>query len=120
MFQLLNNVQVDFKNHIVEKYPRVRPENTYKCKNCLEEISDFYGLRKHKSSQHQIRTRTFNLSKNTLLENITDVEIKEELNSCKLFFVDCVLEKARHFVFDFAMSSFNNSFLNEELDHMYN
>ena len=56
----------------------------------------------------------------TLLENITDVKLKEELNSCKLFFVDCVLEKTRHFVFDFAMSSFNNSFLNKKLDHMYN
>ena len=56
----------------------------------------------------------------TLLEDIDDVELIEKPNSCNHFFVDSELEKGRHCVLNFAMSSFNNSFLNEKWDHVFN
>ena len=55
-----------------------------------------------------------------LREDIDDVDLKEELNSCNHFLVDSEVEKGRHCVFNFAMSTFNNSFLIEKLDHMFN
>ena len=55
----------------------------------------------------------------TVLEGIIDVKTKEEPNCCNRFLVDLELEQARHWVFNFAMSSFNNSFLNEKLDLVF-
>ena len=46
--------------------------------------------------------------------------IGKELNFYNHFLVDSELEKGRHCALNFANSSFNNSFLNEELDHVFN
>ena len=56
----------------------------------------------------------------TLLEDIGDGELEEELSSFKLFLNDSEVEKGRHCVFNFTMSSFNISFLNQKLDHVLN
>ena len=112
--------QADMNYHIATKHPRVRPKNTYKCKICLEEFSGFYALRKNRSSQHGIPIRTSNLDMDTLLENIDGAELKDEPNSYNHFLVDLELGKGRHCVFNFGMSYFNNSFLNEKLDHVSN
>ena len=112
--------QADLNYHIAKKYPRVRAKNTQKCKICLEKFSGFYALRKHSGSQHGNSIKTSNLDMDTLLEGIDDAELKEELNACNHFLVDSELEKGRHCVFNFAMSSFNNSFLNDKLDHVIN
>ena len=61
-----------------------------------------------------------NLDNDTLPEGIDDAELKGELNSCNHFLVDSEPEKGRHCVFNFAMSSFNNSFLYKKLDHVFN
>ena len=55
-----------------------------------------------------------------LLEDIDDVELKDEFKSSNLFFVDSELGKGRHCNFKFIMSYFNNSFLNEKVDHVFN
>ena len=55
-----------------------------------------------------------------LLEDIDDAELKEELSSCNYFVVDSELEKGRHCVFSFAMSSSNNSYLNKKLVLTFN
>ena len=112
--------QADLNCHIAEKHRRVRAKNTYKCNICLEQFSGFYALRKHRSSQHGIPIRTSNLDMDTLLEDIDDAELKEGLNFGNRFLVESELEKGRHSVFNFAMSSFNNWYLNEKLDHVFN
>ena len=111
--------QVDLKDHLAENNPRVRVKTTDKCEKCLEEFSGFYALGKHRSSQHGIPIMTSSFDMDTLLEDIDDVDIKEALNSCNHFLVDLV-EKGRNCVFNSGMSSFNNSFLNEILHHVFN
>ena len=106
--------QADLNYHIAKNYLRVRTIFMYKCKNCLEEFSGFYALRKHRRSKHWIPISTYNLDMDTFLENTDDVELKEEPNSCSTFIVESELEKGRHRLFNFTMSSFNNSFLNEK------
>ena len=56
----------------------------------------------------------------TPLEDRDDVELKEELISCSEFLVDSHLETGSYCVFNFALSSFKNSFLNEKLDDFFN
>ena len=56
----------------------------------------------------------------TLLEDKDDAELKEVLNYCNGFLIDSELEKGKDCVFNLTMSSFNNSFINEKLDHEFN
>ena len=56
----------------------------------------------------------------TLLKDLDDAEVTDELNSCNHFLVDSELEKGRHCFFNLAMSHFKNSFLNEKIDHVFN
>ena len=56
---------------------------------------------------------------NNLLED-DDADLKEELQACQHFFVDSELEKGRHRVFNFAMSTFDNSLFNKKLDLVCN
>ena len=44
-----------------------------------------------------------------------DADIKEDLHACQHFLVDSELEKGRHRVFNFAMSTFDNSLINQKL-----
>ena len=112
--------QVDLDHHITEKQPRVQTENTYKCKNCIQDFSGFYAPQKHRSSQHRIRIRTSNLDRDTFLEDTNEGELKEESNSCNHLFVDSEFDKRGHFVFNFFISSSNNSILNEIIHHALN
>ena len=71
-----------------------------------------------RSSQYQIAIKTSNAELDLLLEQIDVAELKEQLNCCKQFLVDSELEKSRHSVLNLAVSSFNNSVLNKNSDHM--
>ena len=53
-----------------------------------------------------------------LLED-DDADLKEELQACQHFLVDSELEKGRHRVFNFAMSTFDNSLINKKLDLVF-
>ena len=89
------------------------------CKICLEEISGFHVPKIYRSRQKRIARRTSNLSMDTLLEDIDDAELKQEVNSCNHFLVDSEIKKAGHSVFNFIISSSNSSFLKKKLDHLF-
>ena len=55
---------------------------------------------------------------NNFLED-EDAELREELQACQHFLVDSELEKGRHRVFNFAMSTFDNSLINKTLDFVF-
>ena len=50
-----------------------------------------------------------------LLED-DDADLREELQACQHFLVDSELEKGRHRVFNFAMSTFDNSLIIKKLN----
>ena len=49
-----------------------------------------------------------------------DADLKGEQQACKHFLVDSELEKRRHRVFNFAMSTFVNFLVNQKLDWVFN
>ena len=55
---------------------------------------------------------------NNLLEG-DDSNLEEELQACQHFPVNSELKKGRHRVFNFAMSTFDNSLTNEKLDLVF-
>ena len=51
--------------------------------------------------------------------DVDDQSLREELESCKHFLTDTEMENGRHRVFNFAMSSFDVSLLNDKLDYVF-
>ena len=94
-------------------------KNTHKCKNCFKEFSGFYALRQHKRSEHGLQMKSAELDVSNVLED-DDADHKEELQACQHFLVDSELEQGRHRVFNFAISTFDNSLINKKLDLVFN
>ena len=110
--------QYDLNYHIVKKHSVSRPSITYKCKLCHAEFTGFYALRQHKNSQHgtQIGFGASNINVQDIVADVDDQTSREELESCKHFLTDTEMENRRHRVFNFAMSFFDMSLLNDKLD----
>ena len=51
--------------------------------------------------------------------DVDDQSLREELESCKHFLTDTEMENGRHRVFNYAMSSFDMSLLNDKLDYVF-
>ena len=105
--------------HIAKKHATPPAKNTNKCKICFKEFSGFYALRQHKTSEHGIQMKSAEFDVNNLLED-DDADLEEEPQACQHFLVDPELEKGRHRVFNFAMSTFDNSLINKKLDLVFN
>ena len=108
----------DLNYHIAKKHATPRAKNTHKCKICFKEFSGFYALRQHKTNEHGLQMKSAELDVSNLLED-DDADLKEELQACQLFLVDSELEKGRHRLFNFAMSTFDNSLINKKLDLVF-
>ena len=109
----------DLNYHIAKKHATPRAKNTHKCKNCSKQFSGFYALLQHKTSEQGIQMKLAELDVNNLLED-DNADLKEELQAFQHFLVDSELEKGRHRVFNFAMSTFDNSLNNKKLDLVFN
>ena len=97
--------------HIAKKHSVPRRSITYKSKLCHAEFTCFYALRQHRNTQHG--------TQKDLVGDVVDQSLREELESRKHFFTDTEMENGRHRVFNFAMSSFDMSSLNDKLDYVF-
>ena len=107
--------------HIAKKHSVPRPSIANKCKLCHAEFPGFYALRQHKNTQHgtQIGFGASNINVEDIVGDVDDQSLREELESCKHFLTDTEMENGRHRVFNFAMSSFDISLLNDKLDYVF-
>ena len=109
---------VDIIYHITKKHATPRVKTTHMLKIRFKESSGFYALRQHKTNEHGIQMKPAEFDLNNLLED-NDADLKEELQACQHFLVDSELEKRRHRVFNFAMSTFDNSLITRKLDLVF-
>ena len=111
----------DLKHHVAKKHSVPKLSITYKCKLCHAEFAGFYALRQHKNTQHgtQIGFGASNIDVEDIVGDVDDQKLGEKLDSCKHFLTDTEMENGRHRVFKFAMSSFDISLLNNELDYVF-
>ena len=107
--------------HIAKKHSVPRPSIAYKCKLCHAESPGFYALRQHINTQNgtQIGFGASNLNVEDIVGDVDYQSLREELESCKHFLTDTEMENGRHRVFNFAMSSFDISLLNDKLDYVF-
>ena len=112
--------QSNLNYHIAKKHSAPTPDVTFKCKLCYAEFLGFYALRQHKNTQHgtQIRFGASNIDVEEMVGDVDNHSLREELESCKDFLTDTKMENGRHRVFNFAMSSFDMSLLNDKLDYV--
>ena len=108
--------QSDLNYHIAKKHSTPKPDVTFKCKLRHADFPGFYALRQHKNSQHgtQIGFEANNIDVEDIVGDVDDQSLREELESCKQFLTDTEMENGRHRVFNFAMSSFDMSLLNDK------
>ena len=109
----------DLNYHIVKKHAKSPLKNTHRCKICCKEFSGFYALRQRKTIEHRLQMKSTEIDVSNLLED-DDADLKEELQACQHFLVDSELEKGRHRVFIFAMSTFDISSINKKMDLVFN
>ena len=104
--------------HLAKKNSIPIPSITYKCKLCHAEFPGFFALRQHKNTQHgtQIGFGANNIDVEDIVGDVDDQSLREELESCKHFLIDTEMENGRHRVFNFGMSSFDVTLLNDKLD----
>ena len=107
--------------HVATKHSVLRFSIPYKCKLCHAEFPGFYALRQHKNTQHgiQIRLGASNIDVKDIEGNVDDQNSREEFEPCKYFLADTEMEKGKHRVFNFVMSSFHMSLLNVKLDYVF-
>ena len=105
----------DLNYHIAKNHATPRVKITHNCRICFKEFAGFYALRQHKTSEHGLQMKSAEFDVSNLLED-DDAELKEELQACQHFLVDSELETGRHHVFNFTMSTSDNSVINKKLD----
>ena len=76
---------------------------------------------KHKKTQleTQIGFGTSNIDVEYIVGDVDDQSLREDLESCKHFLTDTERKNGRHRLFNFAMSSFDISLLNDKLDYVF-
>ena len=114
--------QIDLNYHLAKKHSAPKPDVTFKCKLCYQEVPGFYALRQHRNTQHgmEIGSRLRDVDVEHKVEEVEHHSLREELCFCQRFLVDSELERARHKVFNYAVETLNETNVSENLDHFFN
>ena len=112
--------QDDLNCHIAKQHSVAGPSKTYKCTVCHAEFPGFYALRQHKNTQHgtQIGFGADIIDVEDIVGDVDDQRLRDELQSCKHFLVDCEKQKGRHSVFNFAVNNLTAQVIEENLDRV--
>ena len=110
----------DLNYHIAKQHSVAGPSETYKCKLCHAECPSFYALRQHINTQHgtQIGFGARNIDVEDIVGDVDDHSLREELQWCRHFLVDCEIQKRRHNVFNFAVKNRTAQLIEEKLDRV--
>ena len=119
--KFFTNSQNDLNYHIGKKRSASKPDITFKCRLCYAEITGSFAFRLHKNTQNgpQMGFGASNFDVEDIVGNVDDQSLREEMESCKHFLTDTEMQKERHRVFNFAMSSFDMSLLKDKLDYVF-
>ena len=110
--------QVDSNYHVVKIHATPRVKSIHKCKICFREFPGFYAMRQHQTIEHGIQLRSAEFDVNNLFKD-DDADLKEKLQEGEHFLVEFELEKGRHRVFNFTMSTSENYLINKKLDLVF-
>ena len=121
MSQFLQKSQNGLIYHITRKHSAPKPNITFRCKLCSAEFPGFSALRQHKLTQHgtQFGFGASNIDvEDIIVEVVDDQGLREKLEPFKHFLTDTEMEKRKHRVINFHMSSFDIFLLNDKVDYV--
>ena len=113
--------QSDLSYHFAKKHCNPKPDITFKCKLCYQKFPGFYALHQHKNTQHgtQIGFGASNFDVEVIVGDVEDQSLREEFEPCKHSLTYTEIENGRYRSFNFAVSSFDMSLLNDKLDYVF-
>ena len=113
--------QNDLNYHITKKQSVPKLDITFKCKVCYQDFPGFYAFHRLKNIQHgpKMGYGASNIDVEDILGYVDDQFLRVELESCKHFLTDTEMENGGHRVFSVAMTSFDMSLLNDDLDYVF-
>ena len=114
--------QNDLHYHTDKKHSTSKPDVTFKCNLCYQELPGFYALRQHRNTQHemQIGSGTRDVDVEHIVGDVACHRLRDELRRCQHLLVDSELERTRHKVFNYAVEILNKTLVNEKLDLFLN
>ena len=116
MSQFLHKITNVLTYHVAKNHSAPKLDITCNCKLCFAEFPGFYALRQHKNTQHapQMKFGAGNIDAEDIVGDVDDQSSSGEMEYCKHFLIDPVMENGRDRVFNFAMSSFDMSLPNDK------
>ena len=117
--KFLNSIK--FTLVFIWSYKISEPEVTHDCQKCDENFPSLYSLCHHKIKHKDWRVKEEqDLTLKTLkIDNLSNENLQDEIQSCKHFLVDSEIEKARLIVFSYAMESLSTKIVEEKLRRVF-
>ena len=117
---LSTRLQADPNFHIAKKLSLSQPKKL-KFQFCHQVFAAFDHLRLHRQKVHNAHNAsgTKQVDAAHLVGQIDDESLKEELETCKHFFVECEMENGQHRVFISAMEILDAYILSQKLDKVF-
>ena len=113
----LTKSRAELNYHITKKRSKSAARVVHECKICDKDFHSFYLLREHKRKEHEAQriSSAEIVDVTQLMEDVDDNSLKEELEKCKHFSLDSVLEKGGHRLYNSAMDVLDPKYLLELL-----
>ena len=112
--------QGDFNYRFAKKLNAPKPAVTCKFKLCYQALPRFYALQQHTNTQPEIPIKTANVDLDDNINEVDELNLKDNLRSCHHFLDDTDFEKTRDKVFNYAVESLNETIVNKKLDNFFN
>ena len=113
--------QAELSYHIAKKHGPSTPKLSTTCTLCWEEFPSYYSLQRHKRTQHQIGSQigggAADLS--TVMGDLDDEQLREELTACQHFLSDSEMENGRHNVYNFRLAELDSQIINAKLEKVF-
>ena len=113
--------QAELSYHIAKKHGPSTPKLSTTCTLCWEEFPSYYSLQRHKRTQHQIGSQIGGgpADLSTVMGDLDDDQLREELTACQHFLSDSEMENGRHNVYNFRLAELDSQIINANLEKVF-
>ena len=112
--------QDDLIYHFAKRHSAPKTVVTYRCTLAYQEFPRLFASRQHKNTDHGFLIKTAKAEFDNIINEVDDLNFKDELRSCKQFMLVFELERARNNVFNYAAEKLKETVLNEKFDLFFN
>ena len=112
--------RIDLNFHVAKKHSTPKLDVKFNCNFCYQDSPGFQPIQPCKNTQHDFRIQTANAETDNVINELDDLNLKEELRSCQHFLLVSELEGARHKTSNYAIGKLNETVVRKKRDHFFN